>query len=142
LIAGFICPKSATSSCDGICMKINTEFENLNLSFKIFVGQNLESCQLLEMEKTVDGIVNFIKFEKSKEESFSNYFEKTKFFKKIVTVLVSNQQVAIQFSGVSYLKNYSKIFDNTEVIAENETQFVKNIGSRKRFQSIKDHKNK
>jgi hypothetical protein len=131
LIARFICPKSATFSGDETSMKINAEIGNFNLSFKIFVGQNFESCQFMENENA-DDFINFVKFENSKQNSFSNYFEKTKEFKKVITVLVSNQKVGVQFLGASKYKEYSKNYDKIEFIEENNFQYVKNIGTRKR----------
>jgi hypothetical protein len=43
-----------------------------------------------------------------------------------------HQKVGVQFSGSSKFKEYSKNYDNIEFMEENNLQYVKNIGSRKR----------
>jgi hypothetical protein len=126
-------PKLASlNSSDENNFKITAEFNEINLKLKVYFGQTLKSCQFMENEKTDDFIINFVKFKNSKEDSFFNYFEKMKELKKVVTILVSHQKVGVQFSGSSKFKEYSKNYDNIEFMEENNLQYVKNIGSRKR----------
>jgi hypothetical protein len=116
---------------DGTMFRFISEFAESKVTTKVFLGQGLESCKILNFDTSGDYIINFIKFNKSKEDSFSKYFEQTKEFKKVVSVLVSHQKVGIQFSGMSRTKNFSKNFDNIEKMELNEIQFVGKVGKRK-----------
>jgi hypothetical protein len=122
ILGSVVKPKSVPSIFDGNMFKFSSKFGELNVNTKVYFGQDLESCKILDFDVSGDFILNFIKFNNSKEDSFANYFEQSKFFKKVVTVLVSHQKVAIQISGSSYFKTFSKNYDKTENIELNENQ--------------------
>jgi hypothetical protein len=124
---------------DGIMFRFISEPGESKVITNVSLGQSVESCCILDFDVSGDYFINVIKFNKSKEDSFSNYFEQTKLFKKVVTILVSHQKVGIQFSGVSkslqicrnFLKTFSKNFDKFEKMELNEIQHVGKVGKRK-----------
>jgi hypothetical protein len=107
---------------DGIMSRFISEVDESKVITKVCLGQSLESCNILDFDISGDYFINVIKFNKSKEDSFANYFKQTKLFKKVVTILVSHQKVGIQFSGVSKSKTFSNNFDDIEKIELNEIQ--------------------
>jgi hypothetical protein len=131
MLGSVVKPKSVPHIGDGNMFKFSSEFGELNVNTKVYFGQDLESCKILDFDVSADFILNFIKFNKSKEDSFANYFEQSKLFKKVVTILVSHQKVAIQISGSSFSKTFSKNYDKTENIELNENQIVDKVGKRK-----------
>jgi hypothetical protein len=116
---------------DGIMSRFISEVDESKVITRVCMGQSVESCNIIDFDISGDYFINVIKFNKSKEDSFSKYFEQTKLFKKVITVLVSHQKVGIQISGSTKYKILSKNFDKFEKMELNEIQHVGKVGKRK-----------